>query len=91
MPRPKKQASKNMRTFSLKVSAEDLARLNQLSDSLGTTAANLARECIRVRLAIAGMLDKQDAKRILSHNRIVVMGDGDLIRHLASAGQAGQS
>jgi hypothetical protein len=37
VPESRRQAKKNMKTFSLKVSVEDMGKLDQLSESPGTT------------------------------------------------------
>jgi len=68
-----------MKTFTMKMSGEDLDRLNELAESLGTTAPNLTRQIIRVHLAMSGMLDPVDAERVIKHHRIWFVADENVL------------
>ena len=71
-----------LKTMTLKLTDEDLRLLNDLAESLGTTAANLARESIRVRLAVSGMLSQKDTDRIISSNSWLFDVQTTLTEHL---------
>ena len=63
-----------MISYAFKVRKEDLDLLKEYADSVGTTPAQIIRESIRVYLARAGMLNQEDADRILQRWGMIFEG-----------------
>ena len=55
-----------MVTYALKMSERDLELLKEYAESVGSTPAQLIRECVRCCLARGGMLGEEDAERVLN-------------------------
>jgi hypothetical protein len=54
-----------MTTLTIRISEEDLKLLREISDSRGTSPAQVIREMVRLYLAEARMLDEKDAERVI--------------------------